>query len=219
MYNHQWCTGQTIPLPIGKVVCIGRNYAEHARELGNDIPSSPLLFMKPASALLHLDRYLPIPQGFGACHVETEVALLIKKTLNKSSTVVLEDCVEAVGLALDLTLRDLQNKLKEKGHPWERAKAFDGACPITNWVPLNEVCWPLKFGLFIDGAIQQRGCSSNMLFQCEHLITEIIQSFSLQPGDVVLTGTPAGVTALHRGQLLTVFGFDRIKKTTEVVDA
>jgi len=179
----------------GKIVCVGRNYAEHARELNNPIPTSPLLFIKTASCVVPFEAPIVLPKGKGSCHHELEIALLMGA-----------DGPIGVGLALDLTLRDLQDQLKAKGHPWEKAKAFDGACPLSDFVALDEALYAqlgnLSLQLFRNGDIQQEGNSSQMLMSITALIGEINHYFSLQEGDVVLTGTPAGVGPLVSGDKL-----------------
>ncbi|NVJ49129.1 MAG: fumarylacetoacetate hydrolase family protein [Gammaproteobacteria bacterium] len=201
-------------LAPGKIVCVGRNYAEHARELGNSVPESPVLFMKPNTSLCHWQDNFSIPNGRGECHHELELALLIKSPLSQARE---EDClsaVAAVGLALDLTLRDEQTQLKQAGKPWEMAKAFDGACPISAWIPVPEELDSLTLELVVNGQLRQRGNSADMLWSPQQLLHYISQFFTLNPGDIVLTGTPSGVAALspgdevvgQLGDLLTVSG-------------
>ena len=205
MYQqHRFIDGSTIDAHPGKIVCVGRNYAAHAKELNNPIPKRPLLFIKPASALAYLESPLVLPQDNGECHHELEVALLISKPLSQAMP---EECLAAIsgyGLALDLTLRELQSELKAKGQPWERAKAFDGACPLSAFVPAAAVTdWrQLRFQLRRNDELQQSGHCADMLFPIEELLADISQNFSLQAGDVVLTGTPAGVGPLVSGDTL-----------------
>ena len=125
--------------PLGKIVCVGRNYAEHAAELNNPVPEQPLLFIKPATSAADMQQPLQLPQGVGDVHYETEIALLIGKPLSKAQPQEALAAVAGVGLALDLTLRDLQTQLKNLGHPWERAKAWDGACPLSHFVAAEKV--------------------------------------------------------------------------------
>lgn len=185
-----------LPRPIpSKIVCIGRNYAEHAKELNNPIPTSPLLFIKTANSVVPFEKPIAVPTAHGSCHHELEIALLMG-----------EKGIAGVGLALDLTLRDLQDKLKAKGHPWEKAKAFDGACPLSEFVAVDEELrgelGNLNLELRRNGAQQQCGNSSQMLTPVPALLEEIAQYFTLLPGDVVLTGTPAGVGPLYSGDEL-----------------
>ena len=206
-YQHQYVDGTRIHFPVGKLVCVGRNYAEHAKELNNPVPSEPLLFLKPATAVVALEGGFAIPQDRGAVHYETEIAVLIGKPLSRTpSDEEIREALSGFGVALDLTLRDVQNKLKEKGHPWEVAKAFDGACPLSPFVPADAVADLADLGvrLTLNGQVRQDGNSRDMLTPILELIRYISGHFSLQPGDVVLTGTPAGVGPLAQGDQLSV---------------
>ena len=212
-------SGVQSDLTIGKVVCVGRNYAEHAKELNNPIPSQPILFIKPASSVVDMAQALTIPQDQGSVHHELEIALLIGETLTNADEAQAEKAIKGVGLALDLTLRDVQAKLKEKGHPWERAKAFDGACPLSDFISATEISdWKnIPLQLIRNGEMQQDGNSADMLFPILPLLAHISQSFTLNPGDVVLTGTPAGVGPLVSGDQLEARMADLIQLKTAVV--
>ncbi|MBD2857930.1 fumarylacetoacetate hydrolase family protein [Spongiibacter sp. KMU-158] len=203
-YQHQFLDGTPFSAAPGKVVCVGRNYAEHAKELNNPVPESPILFMKPATAMVRMGEGLELPAGLGACHHELEMAVLIGAKLSRAAPENAMLAVAGYGLALDLTLRDLQSQLKTKGHPWERAKAFDGACPISNFISVEAISDWQQCGLRLtrNGAVQQDGQCNDMIFALPELLAEISQSFTLQPGDVVLTGTPAGVGPLVSGDEL-----------------
>lgn len=204
-YQHHWKDGTPVHLPLGKIVCIGRNYAEHARELNNPVPDEPLLFIKPSTAAVHITRPLDFPRDRGDVHFETELAVLIGRPLTNASATEAEAAILGYGLALDLTLRDVQSKLKEKGQPWERAKAFDGACPLSPFVGVDKVRKDhLTFTLDIDGQRQQTGDTREMLNPVVPLIAYMSSQFSLLPGDVVLTGTPKGVGPLVSGQTLSL---------------
>ena len=191
LYQHRFSDDRPCELPNGKIVCVGRNYAEHARELNNPIPKQPLLFIKPSTALAALDQPLAIPRDRGECHHELELALLIGQPLSEARAEETLAAIAGYGLALDLTLRELQSQLKEKGQPWERAKAFDGACPVSAFVPAAAVGdWKaLRLQLQRNGALQQDGQCRDMLFPIEALLADISQSFTLLPSDIVLTGT------------------------------
>ncbi|WP_022959239.1 fumarylacetoacetate hydrolase family protein [Spongiibacter tropicus] len=204
LYQHRFSDDRPCELPNGKIVCVGRNYAEHARELNNPIPKQPLLFIKPSTALAALDQPLAIPRDRGECHHELELALLIGQPLSEARAEETLAAIAGYGLALDLTLRELQSQLKEKGQPWERAKAFDGACPVSAFVPAAAIGdWKaLRLQLQRNGALQQDGQCRDMLFPIEALLADISQSFTLLPGDIVLTGTPAGVGPLNPGDRL-----------------
>src|SRR5690554_487842 len=217
-YQHHWKDGSPVHLPLGKIVCVGRNYAEHARELNNPVPDEPLLFIKPATAAVHLTRPLDFPRDQDEVHFETELAVLIGRPLTGASASQVESAILGYGLALDLTLRELQNRLKQKGQPWERAKAFDGACPLSPFVPVDQLPkGNLHFTLDIDGHRQQTGDTRDMLNPIVPLIAHISSQFTLQPGDLVLTGTPKGVGPLTSGQTLTLELEDRLSVATTVV--
>ncbi|NRA23372.1 MAG: fumarylacetoacetate hydrolase family protein [Oleispira sp.] len=191
---------------LGKIVCVGRNYAAHAKELNNPIPSQPILFIKPASSAVALEPGFTLPRSQGSVHHELEISLLIGQPLKSASEEQVAEGIVGLGLGLDLTLRDLQAKLKEKGHPWERAKSFDGACPLTDFISVDQLSYDdwSTIGLKLEknGQLQQQGNSAEMLFAILPLIAHMSENFSLQPGDVILTGTPAGVGPLEVGDSL-----------------
>lgn len=205
-YQHRFVDGQRAAWSLGKVVCVGRNYAEHAKELNNPVPTSPLLFMKPATSAVALKAPIHLPLNQGPCHFETEIAVLIGETIKQSSIETIASKVGGYGIGLDLTLRQLQDQLKTKGHPWEVAKAFDGACPLSAFVPAQAIAHPENLGLSarINGELRQCGFVSEMITPLFDLIAFISQHFTLQAGDVVMTGTPAGVGALNPGDQLSL---------------
>lgn len=190
-----------------KIVCVGRNYAAHAAELNNPIPSEPLLFIKPPSSLASLPE-VAIPTQHGACHHELEIAVRIAKPLCRAAVSEVHEAIDAAALALDLTLRDVQDKLKQQGQPWERAKAFDGACVMAPWVEFAanrvklEQVQQSMFLLRCNGVAQQHGDAQQMLMPIAELVAHISHVFTLGVGDVVLTGTPAGVGPLTPGDTL-----------------
>ncbi|UCJ17846.1 fumarylacetoacetate hydrolase family protein [Pseudomonas sp. MM211] len=201
-YQHQYIDGTRIHFPMGKVVCVGRNYAEHAKELNNPLPTEPMLFIKPGSCVVPLEGGFSIPEDRGSVHYEVEIAVLIGKPLSrKPSDEEVLDAISGFAPALDLTLRDVQNKLKGQGHPWEPAKSFDGACVLAPFVPGDAVEDLAAIGirLTINGEVRQDGISGDMIFAILPVIQEMAGHFNLQPGDVILTGTPAGVGPLHKG--------------------
>jgi len=204
MFQHQTTQNQTIDLPLGKVVCVGRNYAEHAKELGNEVPTAPILFIKPATSVVELESPLTIPQDQGSVHHEAEIALLISKDAKDIDAGSAWDYVSHAGVALDLTLRDVQSKLKEKSHPWEIAKGFDGACPLSKWIPLSELSNKEKIAIQLEknGELKQIGNSTQMITSIPALIAYMSNIFALKAGDVILTGTPAGVGPLVSGDEL-----------------
>ena len=190
-----------------KIICVGRSYAEHAKELGNAIPDRPVLFIKPPSSLIGLEQGITWNPAWGNCHHECELSLRIDQRLTGETDP--EQALQAVGavtLGLDLTLRDLQDQLKAKGQPWERAKAFDGACVLADWVDVSEVkAWDqVTFNLQVNDKVRQQGDTGLLIFNIGYLLAEISQVFTLEVGDVVMTGTPAGVAALAQGDQLTM---------------
>ncbi len=190
-----------------KIVCVGRSYADHAKELGNAVPDRPVLFIKPPSSLVDLTEGIQWNPVWGDCHYECELSLRIDRPLKgeTDATAALQ-AVGAVTLGLDLTLRDLQNELKAKGQPWERAKAFDGSCLLGSWVDVAEIRdWKaVTYSLQVNDELRQKGDTALLIFDIGSLLAEISQVFSLEPGDVVMTGTPAGVAALRSGDQLTM---------------
>lgn len=216
-YQHQFLEGQ-VNLPVGKVVCIGRNYAEHAKELNNPVPDEPLLFIKPSTAVTPLSQPIALPQGRGGLHYETELAILIGERLTHASEADAVKAIAGVGLALDLTLRDLQSTLKEKGLPWEKAKAFDGSCSLSAFVSTTGLdLTRLELSLWINGQLRQQGNTAQMLLPVTALLAYISEWFTLLPGDVVLTGTPAGVGELHAGDKLCLQLDQVINAETRVI--
>ena len=193
--------GRQQVVTVGKIVCIGRNYAEHIKELGNVVPDSPVLFMKPASCIVPDGGTVVIPSFSEECHHEIELAVLIGRQGSNIQPAEALQYVSGYGVAIDLTLRDIQNQLKRKGHPWEIAKAFDTACPLSDFVPAEMVAdtgnLPLK--LSVNGELRQNGNSSDMMRSVAEIIAVMSHYFTLEPGDILLTGTPSGVGSLHRG--------------------
>ena len=206
VYQHTDEHAQPINLPAGKVVCVGRNYLMHIQELNNAVPDKPLLFIKPSTSLVKLSDAIYIPSDKGSCHNEVELAILINQPLKNASEAQAEQAIYGYGLALDLTLRDLQDDLKRQGHPWERAKAFDGSCPVSYFVPKARIAdhQNVSFRLQVNGHTRQHGNSKDMLVAINALISEISHTFTLLPGDIVLTGTPKGVGPLYAGDRLEV---------------
>jgi len=206
MYRHQFTCGTEMPLSLGKIVCVGRNYADHAAELNNPIPADPLLFIKPATAAVPMHEPIHLPVGRGGCHFEGELALLIGEHLSGANAAEVPAAIAGLGLALDLTLRELQSQLKKDGHPWEKAKGFDGACPLSPFVKLDWAPdWDgLTYSLWLNDALRQRGKTGHMLTPILDLVAYISSHFTLMPGDVVLTGTPAGVGELLHGDRIAM---------------
>ncbi len=207
-------------LSIGKIVCVGRNYAEHAKELNNPVPAEPILFIKPGSAAVSMHEPIAVPRGQGACHFETEMAVLIGTSLKNATESQARAAIVGIGLGLDLTLREVQDGLKAKGLPWEKAKAFDGACPLSRFVAASQVSdlQNVRVRLFVNDEPRQDGNTADMLTPVLSLITYISSFFTLAPGDVVMTGTPKGVGPLNPGDTLrVVLGEELLSVETEAV--
>ncbi|MGN8345336.1 fumarylacetoacetate hydrolase family protein [Pseudomonas sp. SMV71] len=206
-YQHQYVDGTRIHFPVGKLVCIGRNYAEHAKELDNPVPTEPLLFIKPGSCVVPMEGGFSIPTDRGSVHYEAEIAVLIGKPLStRPSVEEVLDAISGFAPALDLTLRDKQAELKAKGLPWEIAKSFDGAAVLAPFVPNGTFAdlTDIPVRLTINGEVRQDGNSSLMLNPIVPMIQHMAGCFSLQAGDVILTGTPAGVGPLNVGDELVI---------------
>lgn len=216
-YQHKDSTGNVIPLPNGKVVCVGQNYYDHIKEMGSVTNEQAVLFMKPNTALCDLNLPLIIPVDKGECHNEAEVAILIKSPLKHVTPQQAMQGVWGIGIGLDLTLRDVQKELKSLGRPWELAKAFDNAAPLSPFFPLNEFddVQNITFELFVNSELRQQGHTQKMIRTVAELLSIISENFTLMPGDVVLTGTPAGVGPLTPNDELTLV-FAEHRFTTSV---
>lgn len=186
---------------IGKILCIGRNYAEHIRELGNETPEAPVVFMKPATSVIGNGEEIVIPSYSRECHHEAELAILIGRGGKSIPAERAMEHIAGYGVAIDLTLRDVQAELKKKGLPWEIAKGFDTACPLSDFVPAASVANPqdLRIRLSVNGTLRQDGSTALMIHSIPAIISHMSAIFTLEPGDVILTGTPSGVGPLSSG--------------------
>ena len=189
---------------IGKILCIGRNYADHIKELGNETPESPVLFIKPPTSVIGDGDSIVIPSYSNDCHHEAELALLIGKRGTNIPAESAMDYVIGYGVAIDLTLRDVQGELKKKGLPWEIAKGFDTACPLSTFIEAAQVPDPqnLQIRLTVNGIERQNGNTSLMIHRIPAIISCMSAIFTLEPGDVILTGTPPGVSRIVSGDRL-----------------
>ncbi len=187
-----------------KIICIGRNYPQHAEELGNDKPESPVVFIKPDTAKLQKRLPFYIPPFSNQIQHEVEVLVKINRIGKCIEEKFAHKYYQEIGLGIDFTARDLQKHLKQNGLPWEKAKAFDGSALIGNWftkdhfTDLNQ----LDFELKKNGAVIQEGNTSEMLWSIESLIAEVSRFFTLKIGDVIFTGTPAGVGPVYPNDIL-----------------
>lgn len=209
--------GSNFDYALGKIVCVGRNYLAHIHELGNAVPEEPVLFMKPETAAVAFAQPFSVPSG--DVQFETELAVLIGHRLTRATPAQCRAAIVGIGLALDLTRRDIQSSLKQNGLPWEVAKAFDGSCPLTPFMPLqdSEDLGSLSFKMWLNGSLTQHGQASLMRHSIEYLLSYISTHFTLKPGDVVLTGTPAGVGPLHSGDLIRLLLDERYEFSSRVV--
>ena len=190
-----------------KLICIGRNYVDHIDELKNEKPSSPVIFLKPDSAVILKNHPFFIPDYSNDVHYEVEILIKIKK-LGKSIDIKFSHTYyDEIGLGIDFTARDLQSELKKNGLPWEKSKAFDGSALIGKWVNKNEFndLNNLNFSLKKNGTIVQFGNTSNMLWFIDELISEVSKFFTLKIGDVIFTGTPSGVGKVSENDLFEGF--------------
>lgn len=178
-----------------KIFCVGRNFVAHAEELGNDIPEEPVIFMKPKSALLQPQTPFYYPEFTNELHYECELVLRISKNGKYIQDKYAGKYYDAITTGIDFTARDIQNDLKAKGLPWEKAKAWDNSAVIGKWVPLTEIKnrKAINFELYKNKECVQKGNSSKMIHGFESIITHISNFFSINIGDLVFTGTPAGV--------------------------
>ena len=170
-----------------KVVCVGRNYVEHIKELNNDIPDEMVFFFKPNSSI---SEQLYFPKNATSCHYEAEISFLIE-----------ENAITAVGFGLDLTLREVQSELKNKGLPWERAKAFDNSAVFSSFVPFDGDINALELQLYINDELRQKGSVALMIHQPDAMIEELQTFASFEDGDILMTGTPKGVGTFQKSDV------------------
>ncbi|BFM13408.1 fumarylacetoacetate hydrolase family protein [Simiduia litorea] len=226
-YQHLWSqpnvAGQAAAsLPLGKIICVGQNYADHIKEMGSNVGTEPMLFIKTAGCARDMAKPFSVPTRWGCCHFETEMSVLIGARLQDASPAQGLASVVGIGLAFDLTLRELQAALKQKGHPWEKAKGFDGSAPLSAFVAPPEDLQNVGLRLTRNGVVTQDGNTRDMLTPVGELLAYASQFFTLEPGDVLLTGTPAGVGPLESGdelvaQLLDGNGASLLHIATQVI--
>jgi len=185
------------------IFCIGRNYVAHAQELGNEVPTSPVIFMKPSASLLADGKNFNIPSFTKDLHYEGELVLRVSKQGKNLKEVNVIDYCDAITVGIDFTARDLQAKLKEKGLPWEKAKAFDDSAVLGKWIPLTSTILdqPIRFSLHKNATVVQDGDSSLMIFSLATILESITEYFTIYPGDLIYTGTPVGVGPTLKGDV------------------
>jgi acylpyruvate hydrolase len=190
-----------------KIICIGRNYAEHAKEMNSPIPTEPVVFLKPDTALLRENAPFFYPDFTSDLHHEVELVLKISKAGKHIQPEFAHRYYEEIGIGIDFTARDIQAHCKAKGLPWEKAKAFDNSAPIGSFVPKATLgaADAIQFNLDINGNTVQRGNTKDLLFSFDVLISHVSQYFTLKTGDLIFTGTPEGVGPVKRGDRLTAY--------------
>ena len=190
-----------------KIFCVGRNYVEHARELNNEVPSEPVIFLKPKSALVLPNSQCYYPQFSNELHYEVELVLHISKNGKYIDDWQAEKYYDAISVGIDFTARDIQSDLKKKGLPWEKAKAWDGSAVIGKLKPVTPdmLKSPIEFSLQLNNEVVQKGNTENMIFSFNRIIADISQYFAINIGDLIYTGTPAGVGECVVGDILAGF--------------
>lgn len=190
-----------------KIICIGRNYLAHIKELDNDLPTEPMFFMKPETALLPAGKPFPYPDFSKEIHYETELVLHVCKSGRNIAESQASEYYDTLTVGIDFTARDLQNRCKVKGHPWEIAKAFDGSAPVGNFKKISELKHPddIAFGMKLNGKWVQQGHSRDMIFNFDRIVSHVSRFVTLTEGDCIFTGTPQGVGEVHVGDVLELF--------------
>lgn len=191
-------------LPVGKILCLGRNYPEHAREMKAELPTRPVIFLKPSTALLAERETVVIPPLSHELHYEAEMVVVIGKEGRLIPRERAMDHVEGYAVGLDMTLRDLQSEAKSKGLPWSVAKGFDTSAPVSHVVPKDRVDDPhdLQLTLQVNGSTRQQASTGEMIFHIDEIIAHVSQFFTLERGDLIFTGTPQGVGQARPGDTL-----------------
>lgn len=190
-----------------KIICIGRNYLAHIAELDRDLPLEPLFFMKPDTALLPAGMPFPYPVFSEKVHYETELVIRICKQGSSISLASAHEYYDAITVGVDFTARDVQQRCIDKGHPWEKAKSFDGSAPVGKFKKISELnnADNICFGMKLNGQWVQQGNSADMIFNFEKIVSYISQYVTLKEGDCIFTGTPQGVGEVHVGDKLALF--------------
>lgn len=190
-----------------KIICVGRNYVDHIKELSNDKPTDPVIFIKPDTALIDNSQSFYYPAFSSDVHYELELVYRVGKVGKNIEVKFAHKYIDAIGLGIDFTARDVQSKLKEKGLPWEKAKAFNGSAYVSKMRPVtdSDFLYPIEFELYKNQQSVQKGSSDLMIWNISELIADISQYFTLKTGDYIFTGTPAGVGPVQIGDTLRGF--------------
>lgn len=191
-------------IPVGKIVCIGRNYIEHAAEMKSEIPESPIIFLKPSTALIYDGDSIVIPNISKNMQHEVELVVAISQKAKNINIESAYNYVLGYGVGLDMTLRDVQSEAKKKGLPWSIAKGFDTSAPISDIIPVEKINEPHKLELIcrVNGEIRQHDSTEKMIFKVDKLIQYISNIFTLERGDLIFTGTPEGVSQVFPGDVI-----------------
>lgn len=211
--------GARLPWATSKVVCVGQNYADHIKEMNASAVPDPVIFMKPATALKPLSAPIKLPSFSENVHYELELAVIIGDVVQDVVEAEVDPLIHAYALAIDLTARDLQFAFKDRGHPWDLAKGFDDSCPISQCIPAHRLENPqdVALSLMVNGEQRQQSSTAMMIHKIAPLISFMSRYVTLLPGDVVLTGTPAGVGQLQSGDQLACKLGDVIAVQTQVL--
>jgi len=194
-----------------KIICIGRNYVDHAKELNNPVPKEPVFFLKPDTALLPKKNPFVYPSFSKDVHHEVEIVLKINRLGKHIDPKFAHKYYNEIAVGVDFTARDIQQQCKEKGLPWEKAKAFDGAAPTSNFVAIEQFADinNLNFSLRVNGVLKQEGNTKDMLFNFNQIVAYVSQFFTLKIGDIIYTGTPAGVGSVQLNDKIDCFIEDK----------
>ncbi len=206
-------------LDVGKIVAAGQNYADHTKEMGAEKPSAPVLFMKPSTSIIHAGDPIVYPSVTNLLHHEVELGIVISRDCRDIEPVDAPAHMLGYLLALDLTLRDVQLAAKKRGHPWATAKGFDGSCPISEAIEIDNpsVLRTLELGLVVNDETRQQGNTADMVWTSEELLAAASGFFTLERGDILLTGTPAGVGPLERGDTVEAWLGEELRVWFNVV--
>jgi acylpyruvate hydrolase len=191
----------TEQLTVGKILCLGRNYAEHAREMKAEIPTTPVIFLKPPTAIIGPGEDICIPPISRSMHHEVELVVAIGKRGKQIARHDAYDYVLGYGVGLDMTLRDIQTEAKKRGEPWTVAKGFDTSAPLSVILPKEKIADPhdLQLRCTVNGVVRQEGSTRDMIFRIDHIVSYLSSLFTLEPGDLIFTGTPEGVGEVKHG--------------------
>lgn len=208
-------------ITVGKILCLGRNFAEHAKEMNSDIPITPVIFLKPSTAIISGGESIWIPKISHNLHHEVELVVVIGKEGKNISAAAAFDYVLGYAIGLDMTLRDIQNQSKDNGLPWTISKGFDTSAPVSNIIPKSRIADPSKLTIVckVNGTERQRGSTGNMIFSIPEIIEYTSSLFTLEAGDLIFTGTPEGVSQVIEGDRIEaeLVGFASITHTVRAL--